>query len=359
MYMAPLSVKEELMKQMLRMDYEPEQVVDISTLTREQWLAFRRLGIGGSDVAAIMGISPFVTSRDLYYDKIGVTPVIEEPEANWVAKEFGHRLEDLVAEIFSKKTGLEVFPVRIMFRHPLYPFMLADIDFFVRMPDGSFAILECKTCNYNAKEKWDDGKIPEHYVYQVRHYMSVVNISHAFIACLWGNNENDFVYRPLERDLMEEQDIIEQEGYFWREFVEKKVEPPLVGKPDLVLASIRRYSGYADKSIPEIPITTLDSKSLEKYLALSDEKSRLEKRKKEIDAEQRAISVPFVELMGQGCKAFLEDGTNRYKITFNPTRRTMIGKENLEKLKVQHPDIFKEYATETENRIFRLKKEAA
>ena len=83
--------------------------------------------------------------------------------------------------------------------------------------------------------------------------MSVVNISHAFIACLWGNNENDFVYRPLERDLMEEQDIIEQEGYFWREFVEKKVEPPLVGKPDLVLASIRRYSGYADKSIPENP----------------------------------------------------------------------------------------------------------
>ena len=115
------------MKQTLRMDYEPEQVVDISTLSREQWLAFRRLGIGGSDVAAIMGISPFVTSRDLYYDKIGVTPVIEEPEANWVAKEFGHRLEDLVAEIFSKKTGLEVFPVRIMFRHPLYPFMLADV----------------------------------------------------------------------------------------------------------------------------------------------------------------------------------------------------------------------------------------
>ena len=57
----------------------------------------------------------------------------------------------------------------------------------------------------------------------------------------------------LERDLMEEQDIIEQEGYFWREFVEKKVEPPLVGKPDLVLASIRRYSGYADKSIPRNP----------------------------------------------------------------------------------------------------------
>lgn len=92
-------------------------------------------GIGGSDVAAIMGISPFATIRDLFYNKTGVQPVIqEEEESNWVAKEVGHRLEDLVAEIFSKKTGLEVFPVRVMFRHPLYPFMLADVDFF-----GSYA----------------------------------------------------------------------------------------------------------------------------------------------------------------------------------------------------------------------------
>ena len=115
-------------------EYTPEKVVDISNLSREDWLEYRKKGIGGSDVAAIMGISPFATIRDLFYNKTGVQPVIqEEEESNWVAKEVGHRLEDLVAEIFSKKTGLEVFPVRVMFRHPLYPFMLADVDFFVRM----------------------------------------------------------------------------------------------------------------------------------------------------------------------------------------------------------------------------------
>lgn len=107
-------------------EYTPEKVVDISNLSREDWLEYRKKGIGGSDVAAIMGISPFATIRDLFYNKTGVQPVIqEEEESNWVAKEVGHRLEDLVAEIFSKKTGLEVFPVRVMFRHPLYPFMLA------------------------------------------------------------------------------------------------------------------------------------------------------------------------------------------------------------------------------------------
>lgn len=339
--------------------YEPEVVVDIEHLSREDWLSYRREGIGGSDVAAIMGISPFATIRDLYYDKIGVTPVIEEEESNWVAKEVGHRLEDLVAEIFSKKTGLEVFPVRKMFRHPLYPFMVADVDFFIRFPDGSYGILECKTCNYNARDKWDDNAIPANYVYQVRHYLAVMNMKQAYIACLYGNNENEFVIRSIERDMLEEEEIIDQEAYFWREYVEKKVEPPYTGKPDLILASIRKYGGYADKSIPEINITSLDAKKLDKYLSLSEEKSLLEKRKKEIDAEQRALSVPYVELLGQGCKAVLDDGTCRYRITYNPTVQTRIGKEQMEKLKIQHPKIYNEYTKTTESRTFRIRKEAA
>ena len=127
-------------------EYTPEKVVDISNLSREDWLEYRKKGIGGSDVAAIMGISPFATIRDLFYNKTGVQPVIqEEEESNWVAKEVGHRLEDLVAEIFSKKTGLEVFPVRVMFRHPLYPFMLADVDLasytVVFLPGGMWIFL--------------------------------------------------------------------------------------------------------------------------------------------------------------------------------------------------------------------------
>ena len=46
----------------LNMNYEPEVVVDTDTLSREDWLSYRKLGIGGSDVAAIMGISPLQPS---------------------------------------------------------------------------------------------------------------------------------------------------------------------------------------------------------------------------------------------------------------------------------------------------------
>lgn len=202
-------------------------------------------------------------------------------------------------------------------------------------------------------------KIFSRYQEAVKGIVGLMDIDIQYIACLYGNNENEFVYRCLERDRMEEEELIDQEKYFWEEYVEKKIEPPYSGKPDLILASIRKYNGYADKSIPEISISSLESRSLEKYLKLSEEKSQLEKRKKKIEAEQRALSVPFVELLGQGCKAVIEDGSFRYRITYNPTIRTQIGKENMEKLKNQHPDIYEEYTSTTESRIFRIKKEVA
>ena len=75
---------------------EPLVMVDTTDLPREEWLNYRRRGIGGSDVAAILGVSPFRTARDIYYDKIGVVAV-EPDESNWVPLEMGNLLEDLVS----------------------------------------------------------------------------------------------------------------------------------------------------------------------------------------------------------------------------------------------------------------------
>ena len=70
----------------LDMNYEAEVFVDTENLSREDWLACRRKGIGGSDAAAIMGMSPFCTKRDLYYDKCGIQAVMDEEEDNWVSR---------------------------------------------------------------------------------------------------------------------------------------------------------------------------------------------------------------------------------------------------------------------------------
>lgn len=132
-------------------EYQPLVLVETADLSREEWLAYRRQGLGGSDAAVVLGISPFRTGVDLYYDKLGL--FIEDDEANWVAKEIGNLLEELVARIFAKKTGLKVYRRKCMFQHPAHTWMLADLDFLVEMTDGSTAILECKTTNYNARDK--------------------------------------------------------------------------------------------------------------------------------------------------------------------------------------------------------------
>ena len=69
------------------LNYQPEVLVDTADLSREDWLDYRRLGNWWKRCSGNHGLSPFSTIRDLYFDKIGVTPVIEEEEENWVAKE--------------------------------------------------------------------------------------------------------------------------------------------------------------------------------------------------------------------------------------------------------------------------------
>lgn len=343
----------------LDLNYKAEVFVDTENLSREDWLSYRRKGIGGSDAAAIMGMSPFCTKRDLYYDKCGIQAVMDEEEDNWVAKEVGHRLEDLVAEIFSRKTGLKVYPIRKMFRHPLYPFMLADVDFFIELSDGSTGILECKTTNYNCQNKWANDSTPVNYEYQGRHYMSVMNINKMYFACLYGNNENEFFIRCMERDLDIEEDLIAEEEFFWKENVEKGVEPPYTEKSDLVLESIRRHYGPADKDADMVKLDRKYVAGIKQYLELKEQKAQHEGEAKKLEEKMKETYAEIVEKMGTSCTAVLTDGGNLYVLSYGPTYRTGIDKKGLERLKVQHPDVYDDYVNTTETRRFSVKVKGA
>lgn len=343
----------------LNLEYEPKALVETEGLTREEWLSWRRRGIGGSDAAAVMGQSPFCTKRDLFYDKCGIQPVLDEEESNWVAKEVGHRLEDLVAEIFSKKTGLKVFPIHKMFQHPLYPFMVADVDFFIEFPDGTLGILECKTTNYNCQDKWANNSVPINYEYQGRHYLAVMNLNVVYFACLYGNNEDEFIIRKMERDLDMEADLIEEEEYFWWENVQNREEPPYTEKPDLVLESIRRFCGPAEADGEMMILKSGHAKEIQRYLELKEKKSAADAESKRLETEMKSAYCGIIEEMGVNCKAKVKTGAEEYVVTYNPAYRTAIDRKNLEKLKINHPVIYDDYVTITESRRFSIKKGAA
>lgn len=339
----------------LNLNYQPLPLVDTTQLTNDEWLNWRRKGIGGSDVAAALHVSPYRTARDLYYDKIGVLPVVENEDKS-ITFEIGHLLEDVVAQIFAKKTGLTVYEDHMMYQHPLFPFLIADVDRFVLLPDGRKAILECKTAHYDMQFKWANGAVPRHYELQVRHYLSVMNLDVAYIACLFSNNENDFVWAKIERDLDEEESTIMQLEAFWNGNVMSRVEPPLVEKPDLVLEMLRRYYGPADVSAPEVPLQAGFAPTLEQIYTLKEAKKDLDAQVRKLDQQIKSLYTPIVEQLGVACIGTCESGTEQYRVTYQPQYREGICKDRLSALKAQYPEIYDDFVETTESRIFKITK---
>ena len=340
-----------------RKRYEPLVLVETADLSEEDWLDYRRRGIGGSDVSAIFGTSPFRTARDLYYDKLNIASV-EDDEGNWVAMEMGHLLEPLVAKIFERKTGYRVYQIKKMFQHPQYPWMLADVDYFVELPDGTTAILEIKTTNYNARDNWwMNGKetVPVYYESQGRHYMAVTDLDRCFFCCLYGNNEEEVIIREVKRDFEYEAEMVFLEQYFWENHVLTRTPPPYTEDGDLVLESVRRHTGSADQDAPVVTLDLSLTAKLMRYLQLQEQKKLTEAGSQEIEADMKRLKAALVAEMGKSCKAVCQqDGVN-YIVTYNPVRTPGIDKDNLIRLKLDHPDIYEQYVTVSESRRFSVK----
>ena len=340
-----------------RTRHTPLVVVETENLSREEWLDYRRQGIGGSDVAGIMGISPFRTARDIYYDKLNIATVEDEPE-NWVALEMGHLLEDLVAKIFHKKSGLEIYQIKKMFQHPKYPFMLADVDYFVRLPDGTTAILEIKTTNYNAKDHWwEDGRetVPVYYEVQGRHYMAVMDADIVFFCCLYGNTEDEVIIREIKRDMEYEQEMIYLEQSFWENHVLAKNPPPYTEDGEQIMKSVQRYCGPADTKAPVVKFGMGMTATLMRFLQLQEEKNNTEKRSEELKEELQRTKALLIAEMGTSCTAECRKDGFHYTVTYNPVRKQVVDKNNLSRLKLQYPEIYDKFVTVSEYRKFQVK----
>lgn len=334
----------------LNLNYEPEVAVpDITALSEAEWRSYRTKGIGGSDVAAVCGISPWKTARDLYEEKVNHPAPSDD---NWVAKEIGKRLEELVVQIFMKKTGLKPYAVRKMFRHPLYPFMLSNVDFFVEIK-GEIYIIECKTSFSFHMEEWEDGKIPRHYELQGRHYMAVTNTKGVIFLCLHGNSEDTFMERRIDRDLEQEEELIEQEAWFWNQCVEMGRPPEYTERADLVLKSIRERLEIREGQQIHLPEELAGA--VADCLKLKKKKSELDEQIKQVDEQIKQIYVPIQQALSGAEKGLIVmDGTT-YQAGYTRRSSTAINKQSMEALRLLHPDICRDYAKTSVSYSFYIK----
>ena len=330
-------------------------VVDVSTITNEEWLDYRRTGIGGSDVAAIYNISKWSTAQDIYKQKKGIEVKIDTNKDKEFIFEYGHLIEPLVANEFERRTGFDVIIDTHMYRSRKYPFMICDVDRVVFLPDGSIAILECKTTTEFNKDAWEGGAIPKPYKLQAMHYMATLDVDVCYIACIYGNTPNEFICHRIERDLEEEKEMIEIERNFWENHVLANIEPAPSNNGLLDIEVFRKYSGYADPSLPVYLFDKSDLEPAKEIIDLMEMKSQKQKEVKDIDDEIKKKSLFFIEKLKNNIEGEIIINDDHYlEVKHSPRSYT---KTDLEKLRLVYPDAYSEVVqVNPENsRVFSIK----
>lgn len=202
------------------------KILDKSNMTEEDWQAYRekQKGIGGSDVATILGLNPYKSIFTLWLEKTGQ---IEPPVLNNEYIEWGNILEPVIREKFAKETGFEVEENHWVMLHDQHDFMVANVDGEVTDPQfaGKKGVLEIKTAGERMRDQWEDGP-PNHYMLQLQHYLAVLDYSYGYVAVLIGGNT--FKYYLVERDDYVIDNIIQAEAEFM-EMVENGVAPEISG----------------------------------------------------------------------------------------------------------------------------------
>lgn len=191
--------------------------------SRDEWLAGRRAGIGGSDISAVLGFSAYRSSWDVWAEK---TNTKHWDDGNSDAAELGVALEPWLRE----QAGLMLdAPVRETecrtYAHDEHPWRMCSPDGILQ--DGR--LLEAKTAGlasgFGTPRGWEGGELPLGYELQVRWSMHVMDAPAAEVIALIAGL--GLQRRTVTRDAAIEADLVAQVTAWWDRHVTGGVEPPL------------------------------------------------------------------------------------------------------------------------------------
>ncbi len=245
----------------------------------EEWLKQRKKGIGGSEVAAILGISKYKTPLALWLEKTGQ---VEPKDLSDVqAVEWGDRLEEVVGAKYAElHPERKVKRVNAVAQSITRPWAQASLDYEVKDGDRH-GILEIKTAGLRVANDWKDG-VPLYYLTQVTHYMSVLNRDFADVAVLIGGQE----YREyrIERDEDDIKTVNDAVDSFWHENIIGGKEPELMFEQGSDLIAL--FGKGNDNIVNVDPAKNEDIDTLiEEYRKAAKSFKEFEQRKKELSQE--------------------------------------------------------------------------
>jgi putative phage-type endonuclease len=302
------------------------RLVDTKTLSREDWLSVRKNGIGGSDAAAAVGLSPYMSPLELWLIKTGRDANLPKPDAGDTTEPvyWGTLLEPIVAASYTKQTGNRVRRVNAVLQHPQIPFMLANIDREV-VGNRDVQLLECKTAGEYGARLWRDG-VPEYVQLQVQHQLAVTGRQAADVAVLLCGQKLE-VHRVVRDDALIAR-LIELEAAFWR-YVETGTPPPADGSDSANRALRCLYPG-AGGTVDFTGNRSLSSTFADLVAVRADIESRR--------VVESKLKQTIQQAMGEADRAEFETGS----VSF---RRSRDGAGvDLQRLLTDHPELAAQYA---------------
>lgn len=184
---------------------------------RAAWLAERRTGIGASESAAILGLSPYATPYSVWAVKTG-----RAPEATGERLRAGLALEPYLRERYTLGTGraLAYWPYDLR-RHPDHPWLLATLDATTVDEDGEQMLVEIKTTE--DRDAWS-GEVPPWVRVQVQHQLLVTGMSRADVIVAIGLHT--VRVDRIEADERFQAAMLRTLSSFWRHVVDD-IPPPI------------------------------------------------------------------------------------------------------------------------------------
>lgn len=303
----------------------PVVLARTANMSRREWLRARRKGIGGSDVAAILGLNPYKSAVAVYLDKVLDQEDASEPSE---AARWGNLLEDVIAKEFALRVGIKTRRKNAMLRHPQHPWMIANID--RETTDGG--ILEIKTTGAHHGKEWELGHVPDAYALQGQHYLAVTGKSHVWFAALIGGQE--LVTTRMERDEALIEDLIKVESDFWA-LVEKETPPEIDGSHGST-ELLKRL--YPESHSEEIVLPLEADYLMRQYLHAQAEIKTLE-------ATRDTAANQLKALLGTAERGRLGDGHVTWKTVASQRLDTKA-------LKTLRPEVYEEFARDSSYRRF-------
>lgn len=257
--------------------------------------AVRATGIGGSEIGAILGFSPFQRPIDVWRRKVWPDLADEDPEP--LHLRLGRKLEATVAELYAEDNDATLTPGR-MFRHPAHSIVFATPDRMV-VKDDDEGLLECKTTvAFYANQVWGPSwsdEIPDDYRAQCMWEMAASGFQWTDVACLLHGREVRYYRVRWDEELFLL--LLDGASRFWRDHVVTQKPPPPDGSSsyDSYIRDLWPRQTRIDR-VPANEMTTAWAKELLSLKAarkhLEDEEELLTQKLKTAIADAEGIEGP-------------------------------------------------------------------